>query len=685
MLFGIDGVVFGLIAGVLSCLGGGVAYLYLLLKTEKDVTLEKIAIDVKSMVDVFVWRMDSTVFLVACALGIIISISGIWFGPITAWSGAFVALGSLFSIIAGVIGMNAGSHTSHRVTYRANKNKGRVGPPLQIAFLGASVMALIVPGLATIGITLIIILTGELSLVFIGAFSMGATLTAVFSKNGGGMFSKGMDMAADLSGKVIAGLPEDHPMNPASKGDNAGDYVCDIKGTGLDMYDSYVAAIFAAFTVIYAISPLIAHMTILFVGIGIISTLIGISVFLTRKIDKNPSLALSLAVYTTYGIFSLLAGVVFLLSPELSWKLFVVLIAGPIISGIVIGISTNYFTGGKPVRQTGENGKINVALAMASGLEIGHMSVPIPALAIVVTIGIGFFFGGIEGVALATLGLMANMGMNVGVDVFGPIADNAKGLAEQAGLHSEAIDTLDLIDATGNTTAAYAKGIANGCAGLSMVTLLVAFFEVLRKKMGPGYRIDLMENITLVKFVMGGLLGVASSCLFAAMTMAPARKIAFKVMDNIKKQFAIKSVQQRMLDNDKPDYKVCANIGTDGALKNLNPPVLIVVFTTLAIRFILGPIALVAYIYGSNLVNFAIGFWMSTAGGNWDNAKKDCEAGNLGEGHGKGSETHKALVACDTVGDPLKDITGPGMNSMSALQSLIAIMSIELFPLWYLF
>jgi K(+)-stimulated pyrophosphate-energized sodium pump len=421
------------------------------------------------------------------------------------------------------------------------------------------------------------------------------------------------------------------------------------------------------------------------VGIGIISTLIGISVFLARKIDKNPSLALSLAVYITYGIFSLLAGVVFLLSPELSWKLFIVLISGPIISGIVIGISTNYFTGGKPVRQTAENGKTSVALAVLSGIEVGHMSVPIPALAIVLTIAVGFFLGGIEGVALATLGLMANMGSNVAVDVFGPVADNAKGIAEQAGLHSEAIDTLDLIDATGNTTAAYAKGIANGCAGLSMVTLLVAFLEVIRKKLGPDFKFDLMDANILARFIMGGLLGVGSSCLFAAMTMAPARKIAFQVMDNIKKQFNIKSVEQRMKDDDKPDYKICAQIGTTGALKNLNPPVLTVVITTIAIRFVLGPIALVGYVYGSNLVNFAIGFWMSNAGGNMDNAKKSCEAGDLGEGHGKGSETHKALVAGDTVGDPLKDVTGPGMNSMSALQSLIAIMSIELFPLWYLF
>jgi len=684
MLFGTNGYWIGFIASWISLVGALAAYIVLKTKTEKDDKLFKIAIDVKSMVDVFVKKMDSAVFLVAISIAVIVAFFDFW-------SAVCIVLGSGFSIIAGIIGMTAGSQTSHRVTHQANKHKGRVGPPLRIAFLGASVMAMAVTGLASLGITSIALLSGKMSIIFIGAFSMGATLSAVFSKNGGGMFSKGMDMAADLSGKVIAGLPEDHPYNPASKGDNAGDYVCDIKGTGLDMYDSYVAAIFSAITVVYAINPIIASMIVVFISIGTITTMIGISVMLGININKNPSLALSLAVYLTYGLFAVICSIVFIFT-SLPWQLLITLIAGPLISGITIGISTNYFTGSKPVRQTAENGKTSVALAVLSGIEVGHLSVPIPVIAIIATIGLGYFLcqsigpgWGIAGVALATAGLMANMGINVAVDVFGPIADNSKGIAEQAGLNEEAIKTLDLIDATGNTTAAYAKGIANGSAGLSMITLFVAFFEILGSKLGSQFKFDLMDSGILVKFIMGSLLGIASSYLFAAMTMAPARKIAFKVMDNIKKQFETHSLKERMENHIEPNYKSCANIATKGALNHLLPPVLTVVITTLLVRFLpfLGPIALAGYILGSNLMNLAIGFWMSNAGGNMDNAKKMCEAGELGHLHGKNSETHKALVQNDTVGDPLKDITGPGMNSLSALQSLIAIESIQLFPILF--
>ncbi len=564
--------------------------------------------------------------------------------------------GALFSILAGYIGMNVATKANVRTANAART--GGMNKALAVAFSGGSVMGMCVVGLGLLGASVLYILTDYNTEVLFG-FSLGASSIALFARVGGGIYTKAADVGADLVGKVEAGIPEDDPRNPAVIADNVGDNVGDVAGMGADLFESYVGAIISAMTLGAVIGSENAIFPLVIAACGIFASVIA-TFFVRGKEGANPHKALKMGSYVS-ALLVVIASVIFskvmLKSFDAAWAI----IAGLAV-GLVIGIITEVYTSGdyKFVKKIANQSETGSATTIISGVAVGMMSTWIPVVLICVGIFVAYKFSGLYGIALAAVGMLSTTGITVAVDAYGPIADNAGGIAEMSGLDHSVREITDKLDAVGNTTAAMGKGFAIGSAALTALALFVAFAQA------TGLT-DAQVALTSPKVVIGLLIGGMLPFVFSAMTMDSVSKAANKMIEEVRRQF--REIPGIMEGKGKPDYKTCVAISTTAALKEMLVPGIMAVLAPLAVGFILGVDALAGLLAGALVTGVMMAMFMSNAGGAWDNAKKYIEEGNHG---GKGSDAHKAAVVGDTVGDPFKDTSGPSINILIKLMTVVS-------------
>ena len=590
--------------------------------------------------------------------------------------GAYI-LGSVLSGLAGLIGISIATIANVKVATAARKG---LAPSFMAGFRGGAVMGMAVVGTSLLGAAVLYLITSDPNVVL--AFSFGASSLALFAKAGGGIFTKTADIAADLIGKVELEIPEDDPRNPAVIADNVGDNVGDVAGMGADLFDSNVAAIAA--TIIIAIPLGQIDILFCFASLGLLASIIGV---LFSKVGKNgnPSAALNGGTYLTCGIFTVLT-----LAATLIFKLEIRLWAATIIgmiAGVVIGITSDFFTGDnrKPVAKVAEACKSGPAFTILSGMAYGLIS-SFPSLA-----GIGLAsllaykvcepLGGnypVMGISMAAIGMLSIVGMIISNDAYGPIVDNARGLAEMCNLGDEVLEITDELDAAGNTSKAITKGFAIGAAGLTVIALLAAFREIVYEYTNELLAFGLMDPLVF----FGALIGAAVPAVFSAMLMMGVNRNSQLMVKEIHRQFDTIEGLREGREGVQPEYEKCIDIATVGAIKELVPAGLTSIAITLAIGFIGGVVAVGGFLAGNILSGLLIAMMMSNAGGLWDNAKKYIEAGNCG---GKGSDAHKAAVIGDTVGDPFKDTAGPSINTQITVVSLISSLAAILFITYSIF
>lgn len=580
-------------------------------------------------------------------------------------TGICFILGALCSILAGFFGMKVATKANVR-TANAAKESG-MNRALSIAFSGGSVMGMCVVGLGLLGCSLIYIITGNYNILF--GFSLGASSIALFARVGGGIYTKAADVGADLVGKVEAGIPEDDPRNPAVIADNVGDNVGDVAGMGADLFESYVGALVSALTLGVSVYGLFTGAGALFplviAAVGIFASIIA-TFFVRGKEDSNPHKALKMGTYVSAIIVSVA-------SIPLS-KLFfdrffycAPIIAG-IIVGLVIGIVTEVYTSGdyRSVKRIAAQSETGSATTIISGVAVGMMSTWVPILLICVGIYISYVVtGGLYGIALAAVGMLSTTGITVAVDAYGPIADNSGGIAEMSGLDPHVREITDKLDAVGNTTAAIGKGFAIGSAALTALALFVSYATEVKLS-----NIDLLSPYVVIGLLIGGMLPFA----FSAMTMESVSKAAYKMIEEVRRQF--REIPGILEGKAKPDYSSCVSISTRAALHEMIVPGVMAVAAPLLVGILLGPAALGGLLAGSLATGVLLAIYMSNSGGAWDNAKKYIEEGHNG---GKGSDAHKAAVVGDTVGDPFKDTSGPSINILIKLMTVVSLVFAPLF------
>ena len=578
---------------------------------------------------------------------------------------AFV-VGAVFSIGAGYVGMRIAVKANVRTAQAA---KNGIKDALEIAFSGGSVMGLGVVGLGLIGLSFFS-LVYDLNAEYITGFGLGASSIALFARVGGGIYTKAADVGADLVGKVEAGIPEDDPRNPAVIADNVGDNVGDVAGMGADLFESYVGSIISAITLGAALSATFGKNIIIFPiilsAIGILASLIGITYVKLYKGD-NPQKALNGGTAIS-GIIVLVAGFILCNSMLDNMKIFIPIISGLIV-GLLIGKITEYFTSAdfKSVKLIADESKTGPATNIIAGLSVGMKSTVPPVLLIAVGILISYYgIGGAKdtnlglyGIALAAVGMLSTTATTVAVDAYGPIADNAGGIAEMSNLDESVRDITDKLDSVGNTTAAIGKGFAIGSAALTALALFASYSEAVNLE-----TINLLNPLTLVGVLIGGMLPF----LFGALTMQSVGKAATEMVEEVRRQF--KEKKGILEGTEKPDYSKCVAISTNAALKKMIFPGILAIISPLLTGLLLGTEALAGLIGGGVLAGVLLAIMMANAGGAWDNAKKYIETGVNG---GKGSEPHKAAVVGDTVGDPFKDTSGPAMNILIKLMTIVSV------------
>ena len=541
---------------------------------------------------------------------------------------------------------------------------------LSIAFAGGSVMGMCVVGLGLLGCSVIYIITENTSILF--GFSLGASSIALFARVGGGIYTKAADVGADLVGKVEAGIPEDDPRNPAVIADNVGDNVGDVAGMGADLFESYVGALVSALTLGVLLESghakaagAGAFYPLIIAALGILASIIA-TFFVRGKDNANPHKALKMGSYIS-------AAIVALGSIPLSMVLFGRLyfsapIMAGIIVGLVIGFTTEVYTSEdyKSVKRIADQSETGSATTIISGVAVGMKSTWIPIVLVCVGIYISYYFtGDLYGIALAAVGMLSTTGITVAVDAYGPIADNSGGIAEMSGLDPSVREITDKLDAVGNTTAAMGKGFAIGSAALTALALFASYASEVKLDM-----INLIDSKVVIGLLIGGMLPFA----FSAMTMDSVSKAAYKMIEEVRRQF--RDIPGILQGTSKPDYGTCVSISTRAALHEMIVPGVMAVAAPMLVGILLGPAALGGLLAGSLVTGVLLAIYMSNAGGAWDNAKKFIEEGHHG---GKGSRAHKAAVVGDTVGDPFKDTSGPSLNILIKLMTVVALVFAPLF------
>ena len=586
-------------------------------------------------------------------------------------------VGAGCSAAAGYIGMFTATRANVRTTTAAQESGADAA--LKVSFFGGSIMGLTVAAMGLLGLGLLYYFFGSdpATSHVIHGFGMGASSVALFSRVGGGIFTKSADVGADLVGKVEAGIPEDDARNPGVIADNVGDNVGDVAGMGSDIFESYCGSIIATIAIAATLSPVLIDqlaggqqnqlmfLPLALASVGLVCSLIGI-LLVSGMANKSPAVALRIGTIGATIIF-IVAAFATIHLVELSVKLWLAVLVGAV-GGIVIGLVTEYYTGGQPVRKIAASGETGPATVMISGLAIGMQSVTVPVLVLSAIILISSELVGIYGVGIAAVGMLATVGITMAIDAYGPVADNAGGIAEMAGLGEEVREITDTLDELGNTTAAIGKGFAIGAAALAALAIISAYIETVIHRV-PEFTLQINDPLVLSGMFLGGIFPF----LVSSMTMNAVGDAAFEMIHEIRRQF--REIPGLLEGNAEPDTARCVEIATTAALKRMIPPGVLAVAAPVVVGFGLGPAALGGMLGGALLGCVLLALTMANAGGAWDNAKKYVEKGNLG---GKGSDVHKAAVVGDTVGDPFKDTSGPSMN---ILINVMAIVSLVIAPL----
>jgi len=648
------------IFGVLSLVVAIILSISILRRDQGTERMKKIAKAIQDGALAFLLEEYKTMYIWVIIFAIVI---GVVISPYVA---LFFILGTIFSTLSGFFGMYIATRASVRTTNAATKSTGEA---LFVAFSGGSVMGLTVTGLGIIGSLLTYVITVKFlpqvsPLVAVTGYSIGASFVALFARVGGGIYTKAADVGADLVGKIEAGIPEDDPRNPAVIADNVGDNVGDIAGMGADLYESYVGSITAAIILgMLALGSNASTYIYLITGYGILSSLIGVvSSLIASKLNIHPQKALNIGSVTA----NIVAIVIFFFVSkgiQNGINYFVAIITGLLI-GLAIGFITQYYTSSKPIVEIAKSASEGgAATTILSGMAVGMESTFIPLVLIALGIIIAYRFSGLFGIALAGLGMLSTLGISLSVDAYGPIADNAGGIAEMSHLPHEVRERTDTLDALGNTTAAMGKGFAIGSAALTALALFSSYIQTMEMN-----TLDVMSPYT----ISGMFVGTALPFLFSALAIMAVSRTAGFMVEEVRRQF--REIPGLMSGKADPDYKKCVAISTKGALKSMILPSLIAVISPFA-----GLIIFMSYgkeftgglLAGALLSGVIIAIYMANAGAAWDNAKKFIEQGNFG---GKGSEAHRASIVGDTVGDPLKDTAGPSINILIKLMTTISLL-----------